>query len=172
MRLRGGAPKKRRRVAYFHGSSSQSMDDMRVEIDSEEEKEEESKTENPTEPDADTTQELTAAIIAQLNEECYSSEEESTEGRIPPIQLEYASGTDKWHMEDTPAVHMYGGTDITKAEAMSKSAEDLTRAIYRSANMIAPVLIEDTNAKGHRMPSRIDQNRPWTGWNNSPRQSD
>ena len=75
-------------------------------------------------------------------------------------------------MEDTPAVHMYGGTDITMAEAMSKSAEDLTRAIYRSANMIAPVLIEDTNARGHRMPSRIDQNRPWTRWNNSPRQSD
>ena len=90
------------------------------------------------------------------------------EGRILPIHNEYASGTGKWHMEDTPAVHMYGGTDITKAEAMSKSAEDLTRAIYRSANMIAPVLIEDTNARGHRMPSRIDQNRPWSRRNNSP----
>ena len=123
MRLRGGAPMKRRRVAYFRGSSNQSMDEMRVEIDSEEEKENEANTENPTEPDADTTQELTAAIIAQLNEESYSSGEESTEGRIPPIQIEYASGTDKWHMEDTPAVHMYGGTDITMAEAMSKSAE-------------------------------------------------
>ena len=68
---------------------------MRVKIVSEEEKEEESKTENPTEPDADTTQELTAAIIAQLNEESYSSEEESMEGRILPIEIEYASGTDK-----------------------------------------------------------------------------
>ena len=85
MRLREGAPKKRRRTAYFHGSSSQSMDDMRVEIDSEKEKEKKSQTENLTEPDADTTQELTAAIIAQLNEESYSSEEESTDGRIPPI---------------------------------------------------------------------------------------
>ena len=75
-------------------------------------------------------------------------------------------------MEDRPAVHIYGGADITKAEAMSKSAEDLTRAIYRSANTIAPVLIEDTNVRGHRMPSRIDQNRAWTRWNNSPRQSD
>ena len=53
------------------------------------------------------------------------------ESQIPPIQVKYASGTDKWHMEDTPAVHMYGGTDMTMAEAMSKSAEDLTRAIYR-----------------------------------------
>ena len=138
MRLRGGAPKKRRRVACFLGSSNQSIDDMRVEIDSEDKEEEETKTENPPEPDADTTQELTPAIIAQLNEESYSSGEDSTDGRIPPIQIEYASGTDKWHMEDTPAVHMYGGTDITMAEAMSKSAEVLTRAIYRSANMIAP----------------------------------
>ena len=100
------------------------MDGMRVEIDSEEEKEEEAKTQNPTEStelDADTTQELTAAVIAQLNEESYSSEAESTESRIPPIQIEYESGTDKWYMEDKPAVHMYGGTDITKAEAMSKS---------------------------------------------------
>jgi hypothetical protein len=55
---------------------------------------------------------------------------------------------------------MYGGTDITKAEAMSKSVEDLTRGIYRSANTIAPVMVEDTNARGHRMPSRIGQNRP------------
>ena len=71
------------------------MDEMRVEIDSEEEKEEEAKTENPTEstaPDADTTLELTAAVIAQLNEESYSTETESTEGRIPPIQIEYKSG--------------------------------------------------------------------------------
>ena len=57
-------------------------------------------------------------------------------------------------MEDKPAVHMYGGTDITKAEAMSMSAEDLTRAIYRSANTIAPVLIENTTARGHRMPEQ------------------
>ena len=68
-------------------------------------------------------------------------------------------------MEDKPAVHMYGGTDITKAEAMSKSAEDLTRAIYRIANTIAPVLIEDTNARGHRMLSgRLVTSRmsyPW-----------
>ena len=70
------------------------------------------------------------------------------EGRIPPIQIEYESGTDKWYIEGKPAVHMYGGTDITKAEAMLKSAEDLTRAIYRSANTIAPVLIEDSNARG------------------------
>ena len=55
---------------------------------------------------------------------------------------------------------------------MSKSAEDLTSAIYRSANTIAPVLIEELNARGHRMPSRIDQNRPWTRWNNNPTQSD
>ena len=159
MRLRGGAPKKRRRMAYFRGSSSQSMDEMRVEIGSEEEKEEEAKTENPTEstePDADTTQELTAAVIAQLNEESYSSEAESTEGRIPPIQIEYESGTDKWYMEDTPAVHMHGGTDITKAEAMSKFAEELTRAIYRSANQIAPVLIEDTNIGSQVTLTRTD----------------
>ena len=139
MRLRGGAPKKRRQRAYFHGSSSQSMDEMRVDIESEDEKEEEAKTQNPTEstkPDADTTQELTAAVIAQLNEESYTSEAESTVGRIPPIQIEYKNGTDKWYMEDKPAVHMYGGTDITKAEAMSRSAEDLTRAIYRSASRI------------------------------------
>ena len=63
-------------------------------------------------------------------------------------------------MEDYPAVQMYGGTNITKAEAMSKSAEDLTRGIYRSANTIAPVLIKDANARGHRMPSRLDQDRP------------
>ena len=48
MRLRGGAPKKRRRRAYFHGSSSQSMDEMRIEIHSEDEEEEEVKAENPT----------------------------------------------------------------------------------------------------------------------------
>ena len=63
-------------------------------------------------------------------------------------------------MEDRPGVHMYGGTDITKADAMFKSAEDLRRGIYRSANTIAPVMVKDTNARGHRMPSRIDQNRP------------
>ena len=97
------------------------MDEMRVDIDSEEEKEEEAKTENPTEAtetDADTAQELTAAVIAHLNENSYSSDSDSTTGRIPPIQIEYENGTDKWHMEDKPAVHMYGGTDITKAEAM------------------------------------------------------
>ena len=57
------------------------MDKMRVEIDSDEEKEEEAKTENPTEatePDADTTQELTAAVIAHLNEDSYSSDSDST----------------------------------------------------------------------------------------------
>ena len=58
-------------------------------------------------------------------------------------------------MEDKPAAHMYGGTNITKAEAMSKSAKDLTRGIYGSANTIAPVMIEDANARGHRMPRRI-----------------
>ena len=60
MRLREGEPKKRSRRAYFHGSSSQPMDEMRVEIDSESEEEEETKTESQTEgtePDADTTQE-------------------------------------------------------------------------------------------------------------------
>ena len=133
-----------------------------MEIDSEDEEEEEVKTENlteATEPDADTTQELTAEVIANLNEDSNSSDSDSTTGRIPPIQIEYENGTDKWLMEDKPAVYMDGGTDITKAEAMSKSAEDLTRGIYRSANTIAPVLIEDANARGHRMPSRIDQNK-------------
>ena len=104
------------------------MDEMRVEIDSEEEKEEEAKIENrteSTEPDADTTQELTAAVIAQLNEESYSSDDESTEGRIPLIQIEYENGTEKWHMEVKPAAHMNGGTDITKAEAMSKSPQQI-----------------------------------------------
>jgi hypothetical protein len=67
---------------------------------------------------------------------------------------------------------MYGGTDITKTEAMSMSGEDLSREIYRSANTIAPVMVEVTNAKGHRMPSRIDQSRPWTRWIKSPRQSE
>ena len=67
---------------------------------------------------------------------------------------------------------MYGGTDITMAEAMSKSAEDLTRGIYNSADTIAPLLVQDWNARGHRMPTRIDQNRAWTQWNNSPRQSE
>jgi hypothetical protein len=33
-------------------------------------------------------------------------------------------------------------------------------------------MVEDTYARGHRMPSRINQNRPWTRWNNSPRQLD
>ena len=151
------------------------MDEMRVEIDSADEEEEEVKTENPTEakkPDADTTQELTAEVIANLNEDSYSSDSDSSTGRIPPIHIEFENGTDKWHMEDKPAVHMYSGTDITKAEAMSKSAEDLARGIYRSANTLAPVTIEDANSRGHRMPSRIDQNRPWTKWNISPRQSD
>jgi hypothetical protein len=39
MRLRGGAPKKCRRRAYFHGGSSQPINEMRVEIDSKSEKE-------------------------------------------------------------------------------------------------------------------------------------
>ena len=58
MRLRGGAPKIRRRMAYFYGNISQPIDEMRVEIDSESE-EEETKTESQTEGtdrDADTTQ--------------------------------------------------------------------------------------------------------------------
>ena len=74
------------------------MDEMRVEIDSEEEKDEEAKTENPTEaiePDADTTQELTAAVITHLNKDSYSSDSDSTTCRIPPIQIEYENGTDK-----------------------------------------------------------------------------
>ena len=53
------------------------MDEMRVGIKSKEEKEEEAKTQNPTElsePDADATQALTAAVIAQLNEDSYSSD--------------------------------------------------------------------------------------------------
>ena len=57
------------------------MDEMRVEIDSEYEEKEEVKTENPTEakkPDADTTQELTAEVIANLNEDSYSSDSDST----------------------------------------------------------------------------------------------
>jgi hypothetical protein len=62
MRLRGGAPKKRRRRAYFQGSSSQPVDEMRVEIKTESQME-------GTEPDADITQELTAEAIALLNEE-------------------------------------------------------------------------------------------------------
>jgi hypothetical protein len=41
------------------------------------------------------------------------------------IQIEYATGTDKGHVEVTPGVHMYDGTDITKEEAMFKSAKDL-----------------------------------------------
>ena len=73
MRLRGGAPKKRRRRAYFQGSSSQHIDDMRVIIHTDSEGEdEESQTEGQTDgtqPDADTTQELTAEAIALLNEE-------------------------------------------------------------------------------------------------------
>jgi hypothetical protein len=48
MRIRWGAPKKRRRVAYFRGSSSQSIDEMTVEIESESE-EEENKEESQTE---------------------------------------------------------------------------------------------------------------------------
>jgi hypothetical protein len=95
-------------------------------------KREEVKTENlskPTEPDADTTQQLTAVVIANLNENSYSSDSDSTTGRIPPIQIEYENGTNKWHMHNKPAVHMYGGTDITKAKAMTKSAEDLMRRI-------------------------------------------
>ena len=85
MRLRRGALKKRRRRAYFYGSSSQSMDEMRVEIDSEEEKEEEAKTENPTEatePDADTTQELTAEAIALLNEHSSKPDHDKTTSKI------------------------------------------------------------------------------------------
>jgi hypothetical protein len=39
MRLRGGAPKKLRRKAYFRGSSIQSIDEMTVEVESESEEE-------------------------------------------------------------------------------------------------------------------------------------
>jgi hypothetical protein len=46
MRLRREAPKKRRRRAYFQGSSSQPIDEMRMEIDSEYKEEEENKTES------------------------------------------------------------------------------------------------------------------------------
>jgi hypothetical protein len=176
MRLRGGAPKKRRRRAYFQGSSNQHIDEMRVEIHTDSEGEnEDMQTEgqtDDTQPDADTTQELTEEAITLLNEEAYVPVTTPRPPRREHIQIEYASGTDKWHLEDTPGVHMYGGTDITMAEAMSKSAEDLTRGIYNSADTIAPLLVQDWNARGHRMPTRIDQNRAWTQWNNSPRQSE
>jgi hypothetical protein len=125
---------------------------MRVEIDPEfEEADEETKTEGQTDFVPATT---------------------TRPPRRESIQIEYATGTDKWHMEDTPGVYMYEGIDITIAEAMPKSGEDLTRGIYRSADTIAPVLVEDANARGHRMPNRLDQNRAWTRWNNSLRQSD
>jgi hypothetical protein len=162
MRLRGGASKKRKRRAYFRRSSSQLMDEMTVEVEPESEKEEnkeESQTEG-TEQNADTTRELTAEAIAILNEDSTVPATTTTPPAKEWIQIEYATRTDKWHMEDTPGVHMYGGTDITKAESMSKSAEVLTRGIYRSANTIAPVMVEDTNARGHKMPSSIVQNRP------------
>ena len=134
---------------------------MRVEIhtDSEDEDEESQTVETP---DADTTQELTEEAITLLNEEAYAPVTTPRPPRREHIQIEYASGTDKWHLEDTPGVHMYGGTDITMVEAMSKSAEELTRGIYNSADTIAPTLVQDWNARGHRMPTRIDQNRAWT----------
>jgi hypothetical protein len=113
-----------------------------------------------------------AEAIALLNDDSSVPDAMTSPPRRAPIQIEYATGTDKWHMKDTPGVHMCGGTDITKTEAMSKSAEDLTRGIYRSANTIAPVLVEDANGRGHRMPIRLDQTRAWTRWNNSPRQLD
>ena len=90
-----------------------------------EEEDEETKTEGQTEatqPDADTTQELTAEVIALLNEDGFVPATTTRQPRRESIQIEYATGTDKWHMEDTPGVHMYGGTDITMAEAMSTSA--------------------------------------------------
>jgi hypothetical protein len=149
---------------------------MRVEIDTESEEEgQETQTEGQTDgtqQDADTTQELAAEAIALLNEEEPVPVATSRPPRREYIQIEYADWTDKWHMVDTPGVHMYGGTDITMAEAMSKSAKDLTRGIYNSADKIAPPLVQDCNARGHRMPTRLDQNRAWTQWNNSPRQSD
>jgi hypothetical protein len=114
---------------------------MRVEIDTESEKEnEETKTEGQTkgtQPDADTTQELTAEAIALLNEDGFVPATTTRLPRREPIQIEYATGTDKWHIENTPGIHMYGVTDIMMAEAMSKSAEDLTRGIYMSANTIS-----------------------------------
>jgi hypothetical protein len=122
MRLRGGTPKKRRRMAFFCGRSSQSIDDITVEVESESEEEEnkeESQTEG-TEQDADTTQELTADANAILNEDSTVPATTTTPPERDWIQIEYATGTDKWHVEDTPGFHMYGGTDITKAEAMSK----------------------------------------------------
>ena len=74
------------------------MDEMQVVIHSEDEEGEEVKTENPTEatePDADTTHELTAAVIAHLNVDSYSSDSDSTTSRIPQIQIEYENETDK-----------------------------------------------------------------------------
>jgi hypothetical protein len=100
-RLRGGAPQKRKRRAYFQGSSNQPIDEMRVEIDSEPEEEEENKTENQTEStekDADTTQELTAEAIALLNEDSSVPDTTTRQFRRAPIQIEYATGTDEWHM--------------------------------------------------------------------------
>ena len=55
---------------------------------------------------------------------------------------------------------MYGGTDITHEEAMSKSAEYLMQGVFQSVDTVAPVMVEDCNARGHRFPRRIDQNRP------------
>ena len=139
---------------------------MRVEIHTDSEGEnEDMQTEgqtDDTQPDADTTQELTEGAITLLNEEAYAPVTTPRPPRREHIQIEYASGTDKWHLEDTPGVHTYGGTDITMAEVMSKSAEGLTRGIYNSADTIAPLLVQDWNARGHRMPTRIDQNRAWT----------
>jgi hypothetical protein len=140
IRLKGCDPKKRRRRAYFHGSSSQSMDEMRFEVHTDSEEEE--NKEECTEQDADTTQELTAEAIAILN-------------AASPV-------ADTTPSSDRQGTHIYGGTDITMEEAMSKSAEDLMRGVFRSVETMAPVMIEDTNARSHRMPSRIGQNRPWT----------
>ena len=146
---------------------------MRVEVHTDSE-EEESKEES-TEQDADTIQELTAEAIKILNADSPVADTTPTPPMRAPIQIEYMTGTDNWHAyasNDRQGTHMYGGTDITMVEAVFKSAEDLTRGIFRSANTIAPEMTEDSNARGHKLPSRIDQNRPWTRWNNSPSQSD
>jgi hypothetical protein len=112
-----------------------------------------------TEQVAETKQEVTVEAIALLNEDNSVPDTTTRQSRRVPIQIEYATRTNKWHMENTPGVHMYGGTDNMMAEAMSKSAEDLTRGIYMSANTIAPVLVQDANARGHRMLNRLVQNR-------------
>ena len=72
---------------------------MRVEIHTDSEGEnEDMQTEgqtDDTQPDADTTQELTEAAIALLNEEAYVPVTTTRPPRREHIQIEYANGTDK-----------------------------------------------------------------------------